>query len=123
MATIHVEQNKRPWIWAVPLVVVGLGVLTWAVWPDSQEPGAQVAAVGTPGSNGQPMGATGTAADTAGAKFSNKTTPATATAPAIAAALRRPGNANTNGAASQGSSASQRRLMLLWACEGRSRLG
>ncbi len=63
MATIHVEDNKRPWIWAVPLVVAGLGALTWAVWPGSQEPENQVAAVGTPGSNGQPMGIPGTAAD------------------------------------------------------------
>jgi len=73
MATIHVEQNKRPWIWAVPLVVVGLGVFTWAVWPDSQAPDAQVAAVGTPGANGQPMGATGTSADATGAN--GNTTP------------------------------------------------
>lgn len=64
MATIHVEQNKRPWIWAVPLVVVGLGALTWAVWPDSQAPDAQVAA-GTPGVNGLPAGTPGTAADPA----------------------------------------------------------
>lgn len=73
MATIHVEQNKRPWIWAVPLVVVGLGVFTWAVWPDSQAPDAQVAAVGTPGANGQPMGATGTSAEAAAAN--GNTTP------------------------------------------------
>lgn len=63
MATIHLESSKRPWLWAVPLVVVGLGVLTWAVWPDSQETESQVASVSTPGSSEQPMGIPGTAAD------------------------------------------------------------
>jgi lipase chaperone LimK len=33
MANIHLESKKRPLVWAVPLVVTGLGLATWALWP------------------------------------------------------------------------------------------
>lgn len=61
MATIHIEQNKRTWVWAVPLVVAGLGVLTWAVWPDSQAPESPVATMDASGSSGPTTGIPGTA--------------------------------------------------------------
>jgi lipase chaperone LimK len=33
MANIHLESKKSPLVWAVPLVVAGLGLATWALWP------------------------------------------------------------------------------------------
>jgi lipase chaperone LimK len=33
MANIHLESEKSPLMWAVPLVIAGLGLATWALWP------------------------------------------------------------------------------------------
>jgi lipase chaperone LimK len=33
MANIHLESKKSPLVWAVPLVLAGLGLATWALWP------------------------------------------------------------------------------------------
>jgi lipase chaperone LimK len=35
MANIRVESRKSPWLWALPVVVAGLGLTTWALWPAS----------------------------------------------------------------------------------------
>jgi lipase chaperone LimK len=35
MANIRVETRKSPWLWALPVVVAGLGLSTWALWPAS----------------------------------------------------------------------------------------
>jgi Proteobacterial lipase chaperone protein len=35
MANIRVETRKSPLLWALPLVVAGLGLTTWALWPAS----------------------------------------------------------------------------------------
>lgn len=36
MANIHLESKKSPLVWAVPLVIAGLGLATWALWPAEQ---------------------------------------------------------------------------------------
>jgi hypothetical protein len=33
MANIHLESKKSPLVWAVPLIIAGLGLGTWALWP------------------------------------------------------------------------------------------
>ena len=35
MANIRVESRKTPWLWALPLTVAGLGLVTWALWPSA----------------------------------------------------------------------------------------
>jgi lipase chaperone LimK len=46
MANIHLESKKSPLLWAVPLVMAGLGLATWALWPaeHASAPGASSSA-------------------------------------------------------------------------------
>jgi lipase chaperone LimK len=45
MANIRLESRKSPWLWALPVVVAGLGLTTWALWPASGPAPADSASV------------------------------------------------------------------------------
>lgn len=66
MANIRVETRKSPLLWALPLVVAGLGLTTWALWPASGDAPSDVAST-TAGSAASPLGTAAAPSNDAGA--------------------------------------------------------